>query len=153
MARRMRKRARSSRGKNQQIVATESSILWSSEPTFFFFQAEDGIRDYKVTGVQTCALPIWVEAREIFVGGVTGFPGAGGSVSAMTSRIGRPLRSDPSSRMVHVGPIGGTQGPEPTLHGRASWKGTLNSLARCSDHSTEPLHSVSAKPANDARAS
>src|SRR3989454_8736166 len=24
-----------------------------------FFQAEDGIRDYKVTGVQTCALPIW----------------------------------------------------------------------------------------------
>src|SRR5256885_1753623 len=26
--------------------------------THFFFQAEDGIRDYKVTGVQTCALPI-----------------------------------------------------------------------------------------------
>ena len=24
----------------------------------FFFQAEDGMRDYKVTGVQTCALPI-----------------------------------------------------------------------------------------------
>src|SRR2546426_9718333 len=28
---------------------------------FFFFQAEDGIRDYKVTGVQTCALPIYVD--------------------------------------------------------------------------------------------
>src|SRR5256885_7126309 len=28
----------------------------------FFFQAEDGIRDYKVTGVQTCALPICVKA-------------------------------------------------------------------------------------------
>src|SRR6478735_10351092 len=27
---------------------------------FFFFQAEDGIRDYKVTGVQTCALPICI---------------------------------------------------------------------------------------------
>src|ERR1022692_1371362 len=27
----------------------------------FFFQAEDGIRDYKVTGVQTCALPIQAE--------------------------------------------------------------------------------------------
>src|SRR6266446_3664369 len=27
---------------------------------FFFFQAEDGIRDYKVTGVQTCALPIFL---------------------------------------------------------------------------------------------
>src|SRR5256885_11806689 len=41
---------------------------------FFFFQAEDGIRDYKVTGVQTCALPIstqrhlplaWASARDI----------------------------------------------------------------------------------------
>src|SRR5256885_3816049 len=28
----------------------------------FFFQAEDGIRDYKVTGVQTCALPISIAA-------------------------------------------------------------------------------------------
>src|SRR5436309_10623271 len=27
---------------------------------FFFFQAEDGIRDFHVTGVQTCALPIWI---------------------------------------------------------------------------------------------
>src|SRR3989449_2106039 len=40
---------------------------------FFFFQAEDGIRDVAVTGVQTCALPIvsapglrrYVKAREI----------------------------------------------------------------------------------------
>src|SRR5256885_10321291 len=29
----------------------------------FFFQAEDGIRDYKVTGVQTCALPIFSHAK------------------------------------------------------------------------------------------
>src|SRR5258706_1670574 len=28
---------------------------------FFFFQAEDGIRDWSVTGVQTCALPIFNE--------------------------------------------------------------------------------------------
>src|SRR3712207_8354535 len=27
----------------------------------FFFQAEDGIRDIGVTGVQTCALPIWTD--------------------------------------------------------------------------------------------
>src|SRR5690606_39789650 len=27
-------------------------------PVFFFFQREDGIRDFHVTGVQTCALPI-----------------------------------------------------------------------------------------------
>src|SRR3712207_8917696 len=31
-----------------------------SDVLFFFFQAEDGIRDIGVTGVQTCALPIWV---------------------------------------------------------------------------------------------
>src|SRR5256885_9482449 len=29
------------------------------QPHPFFFQAEDGIRDYKVTGVQKCALPIF----------------------------------------------------------------------------------------------
>ena len=31
--------------------------------SFFFFQAEDGIRDYDVTGVQTCALPIFSDLR------------------------------------------------------------------------------------------
>src|SRR5437762_10028949 len=31
---------------------------------FFFFQAEDGIRDTSVTGVQTCALPILEEMRD-----------------------------------------------------------------------------------------
>src|SRR3989454_339433 len=33
--------------------------------SFFFFQAEDGIRDYKVTGVQTCALPIFIRRRSV----------------------------------------------------------------------------------------
>src|SRR2546430_6285791 len=32
--------------------------LYQSCSVFFFFQAEDGIRDLTVTGVQTCALPI-----------------------------------------------------------------------------------------------
>src|SRR3712207_7838925 len=32
----------------------------------FFFQAEDGIRDIGVTGVQTCALPIFWEQPDIF---------------------------------------------------------------------------------------
>src|SRR3989449_2487998 len=38
---------------------------YRSRCLFFFFQAEDGIRDVAVTGVQTCALPIWryVEAE------------------------------------------------------------------------------------------
>src|SRR5256885_3911239 len=37
---------------------------------FFFFQAEDGIRDYKVTGVQTCALPIYAKDKEKIAAGL-----------------------------------------------------------------------------------
>src|SRR3989442_3545208 len=36
----------------------QSKLAWRSI-VFFFFQAEDGIRDADVTGVQTCALPIY----------------------------------------------------------------------------------------------
>src|SRR5439155_11659353 len=35
--------------------------------SFFFFQAEDGIRDGHVTGVQTCALPISGTGDEFYV--------------------------------------------------------------------------------------
>src|SRR2546430_4065405 len=41
------------------------------EAGVFFFQAEDGIRDLTVTGVQTCALPIFVV--------ITGLSGSGKS--------------------------------------------------------------------------
>src|SRR3954467_16008494 len=34
---------------------------------FFFFQAEDGIRDYRVTGVQTCALPIRLNSSHTII--------------------------------------------------------------------------------------
>src|SRR5256885_3143516 len=37
---------------------TLSQAMYEARRAAFFFQAEDGIRDYKVTGVQTCALPI-----------------------------------------------------------------------------------------------
>src|SRR2546429_7230500 len=43
-------------------IESDSSVL------FFFFQAEDGIRDVAVTGVQTCALPI----SHVGAGGRTG---------------------------------------------------------------------------------
>src|SRR5260221_1631041 len=39
------------------VIITETRVDGSF---FFFFQAEDGIRDHCVTGVQTCALPISV---------------------------------------------------------------------------------------------
>src|SRR2546427_3112022 len=38
--------------------ARRQLISWVCSLFFFFFQAEDGIRDLTVTGVQTCALPI-----------------------------------------------------------------------------------------------
>src|SRR2546430_10521791 len=37
---------------------------------FFFFQAEDGIRDLTVTGVQTCALPIWQRLANALASGL-----------------------------------------------------------------------------------
>src|SRR5437660_291551 len=50
---------------------------------FFFFQAEDGIRDGHVTGVQTCALPICTCLR----------PDGGGSRCAARSRARRASRT------------------------------------------------------------
>src|SRR5690606_15849691 len=46
----------------RSYVAAVSLVV--DRPFFFFFQAEDGIRDFHVTGVQTCALPIYLADRE-----------------------------------------------------------------------------------------
>src|SRR2546425_944455 len=43
-------------------MRTESEMRYTCP--YFFFQAEDGIRDKLVTGVQTCALPIYRGARD-----------------------------------------------------------------------------------------
>src|SRR5258706_11756283 len=47
-------------------VAVPLLVPEKSVKFFFFFQAEDGIRDWSVTGVQTCALPIsrWLKGHE-----------------------------------------------------------------------------------------
>src|SRR5256885_8869514 len=53
--------------------------------SIFFFQAEDGIRDYKVTGVQTCALPILDNTPPVItISGVA----AGQYAAAVTPVIG-----------------------------------------------------------------
>src|SRR5216684_7873822 len=39
------------------LLSAQKAVVWRQ--SFFFFQAEDGIRDVAVTGVQTCALPIF----------------------------------------------------------------------------------------------
>src|SRR5262249_57706148 len=48
---------------------TEASDACVCCSCFFFFQAEDGIRDWSVTGVQTCALPISLDCRARYGGG------------------------------------------------------------------------------------
>src|SRR5215469_18242329 len=51
---------------------------WSDRIFFFFFQAEDGIRVLYMTGVQTCALPIFRDARPQVCPEQEGPEGAGG---------------------------------------------------------------------------
>src|SRR5207248_6204016 len=53
----------------------------------FFFQAEDGIRDRTVTGVQTCALPIWAKPA------ACGVAEAGGAGEGRRVRAARPASS------------------------------------------------------------
>src|SRR2546427_8106659 len=48
---------------------------------FFFFQAEDGIRDLTVTGVQTCALPIFTSKRNVFNSFVAGIQNVDGMLA------------------------------------------------------------------------
>src|SRR2546430_10511773 len=52
----------------------------------FFFQAEDGIRDLTVTGVQTCALPIWHDEANGWMG----------------VRFQTAPKSEPSEIIIHV---------------------------------------------------
>src|SRR5699024_1569912 len=68
----------------------------------FFFQAEDGIRDRNVTGVQTCALPIWTD---------------------WSSTTTAPTRGWPTSPTAHARPIGNapvTFTPAPPAAGSTS---------------------------------
>src|SRR5438046_10497787 len=55
----------------------------------FFFQAEDGIRDWSVTGVQTCALPI-------FIWRIAGSPAASTSITTVPDTA--PVRTASNPR-------------------------------------------------------
>src|SRR6267378_3881001 len=94
---------------------------------FFFFQAEDGIRDLYVTGVQTCALPISGGTIEL-VGGVPS-AGAGPTLftgvwtNASVTQIGGSFKIDggifSSSTDANLASFFG-------LSGGPGWSGALN---------------------------
>src|SRR5256885_6254102 len=77
----------------------EARISYYPVLCFFFFQAEDGIRDYKVTGVQTCALPIFACCP----------PGP-------EERLTRSSTSDSGSRTPRATGIGSSTNPNGSLH-------------------------------------
>src|SRR2546426_9101263 len=62
----------------------------------FFFQAEDGIRDYKVTGVQTCALPI-----------SSGVPGIAGLEGIAGTGVGNPATMSAAQAQAATEGLGG----------------------------------------------
>src|SRR2546426_1359031 len=58
---------------------------------FFFYQAEDGIRDYKVTGVQTCALPIFNRGLAYHPSGKLFIELLAGDLLALDAKTGKQL--------------------------------------------------------------
>src|SRR3712207_1280470 len=87
----------------------------------FFFQAEDGIRDIGVTGVQTCALPIYAGALvRVIAGELAGHAGPGVTYTPMTylhatvapgARLELPWRED-FNALAYVLAGAGTVGSE-----------------------------------------
>src|SRR3712207_7838409 len=86
---------------------------------FFFFQAEDGIRDIGVTGVQTCALPICQKyAYYAAMGAAAVVLGASGYAGGEVLRL---LSRHPAITPV-VAAAGSSAGKTVAEIGRASWR-------------------------------
>src|SRR5438876_1882045 len=75
---------------------------------FFFFQAEDGIRDGRVTGVQTCALPISLVLGSTLTGALSAQDVRAqldGRVSPEVQRAVRGIAADAAARGLPVDPL------------------------------------------------
>src|SRR5207247_7010742 len=81
------------------VVSVWMDFLHDDRGMFFFFQAEDGIRDPLVTGVQTCALPIFGWCSDATVFSYRCFPSAfadfcgNGHDRSEERRVGKECRS------------------------------------------------------------
>src|SRR5207248_8774829 len=90
----------------QAVLICMLALLVDELLLFFFFQAEDGIRDRTVTGVQTCALPISPSAapsrrsRRRFRRFCRSSPPAGSDISVPPTRPDAPAPARSEERRV-----------------------------------------------------
>src|SRR5256885_17237141 len=80
----------------------------------FLFQAEDGIRDYKVTGVQTCALPIF-SPLEIGLQAIQPWPYRAGLAAPRPRRLQTATASLTCSCPLGLSPLGKSGDPKTSL--------------------------------------
>src|SRR6266511_5721293 len=113
---------------------------------FFFFQAEDGIRGFHVTGVQTCALPILGgdrggDARPLQqeAGLAVGEPDEGASGAVGIARAGYLLRAVEGGGE-QGGLVAGGGGPRGDQRGQPEGEGDGDGAGeRASAHSSAPF--------------
>src|SRR5690606_913583 len=89
----------------------------------FFFQAEDGIRDFHVTGVQTCALPISIEESEHKAVAFDVYKSVGGSEFIRVTEMMVVSVVFPLFTTIHVVQLMKADGQ---LGNLKSWLGALN---------------------------
>src|SRR5256886_4411919 len=102
---------------------TSTPCCYTDVCSIFFFQAEDGIRDLTVTGVQTCALPIWKGIGQLAV-------------------VHLKLEPDVSHRDADpqgAGPADGELTPDVERMGDPVAVGEVGAVARAVDHELDQL--------------
>src|SRR5688500_20229883 len=105
----------------------------------FFFPAEDGIRDYKVTGVQTCALPICFYTTRIlaaYMNEAGRLLDEGAGVEAIDKALlefGFPVRSEERRVGKEGGSVGGPE-PEKDRVGERDDRGASGGVTERSDN-------------------
>src|SRR5690606_39822723 len=70
---------------------------------YFFFQAEDGIRDFHVTGVQTCALPIFAPPAIATTGAPSSTPTIVEAGNCVIAATGAPTNAQYRAAAVSAG--------------------------------------------------
>src|SRR5207248_7743536 len=111
-------------------IPPPSSVLPTFLACFFFFQAEDGIRDRTVTGVQTCALPI--SPRSVFASAQSACACSAGKVRRRKNasrRIGRSSATTRRSWLMQIGRASCRERGESSVGGGALRRENRGSIA------------------------